>query len=84
VIKIKADGVAYYTEEGALEENRMLKQSLSKLKTEIDKYRRSPLLLCELRDIIGNNAIIKIPNGNEFFVEIAETCQALKPATPFL
>ncbi|PIN70500.1 proteasome-activating nucleotidase [Candidatus Woesearchaeota archaeon CG11_big_fil_rev_8_21_14_0_20_43_8] len=55
------------------EENKILRETLAQMKNELDKFRRPPLMVCELKEIIGKNAVIKVPNGNEFFVEISAT-----------
>ena len=60
------------------EENRILKETISRLKEEIERYKASPLMVCELREIFGNTAIIKIPNGNQFLVNMASDCDKLK------
>ncbi len=60
------------------EENNLLKESVNKLSSEIERYKKSPLMICEVREVYGKNAIIKIPNGNQFFVEIASQCGKLK------
>lgn len=36
-------------------------------------------MICEVRELFGRNAIIKIPNGNQFLVEISDECEVLKP-----
>ena len=61
------------------EENKLLKETVGQLRSEIDHYRRVPLMLCEIRDIREENAVIKIPNGNQFFVEVSADCEKLKP-----
>jgi proteasome regulatory subunit len=69
---------SYNAEANQLEqENRILKETVSQLKNELDKFRQSPLMVCEVREIHDKNAIIKIPNGNMFFVEIANNCDKL-------
>ncbi len=50
------------------EENRMLKETITKMKDELDRLKLPPLMICEVLDIIGGNAVIRIPNGNQFFV----------------
>ena len=60
------------------EENRILKETISRLKEEIERYKASPLMVCEVRELFGNTAIIKIPNGNQFLVNIASDCEKLK------
>ena len=60
------------------EENRILRETVSHLKNEIDRFRTPPLMLCEVREIEKNNAIIKVPNGNQFFVCVSDTCKNLQ------
>jgi len=66
------------------EENRLLKETVNHLKNEIDRFRTPPLMLCEIREMIDKNAIIKVPNGNQFFVCISDTCTDLKPGDSVL
>ena len=60
------------------EENNMLRESLKKLRSEVERYRKSPLMMCEVREFYGKNAVIKIPNGNQFYVEVSEDCERIK------
>ena len=60
------------------EENRILKETINKLKEELDRFKEPPLMVCEVRDIFGKEAIIRIPNGNQFSVNIGESCGKLK------
>ncbi len=83
MIKIKEDNVnaiyRYSADTGQIEEeNRILRESVAQLRTELERFRKIPLMVCELRDIIGGNAVIRVPNGNQFFVEIAAGCENLK------
>ncbi|MFC1697833.1 AAA family ATPase, partial [Nanoarchaeota archaeon] len=52
------------------EENRILKETLEQLKNELRKFQTPPLLVAEVKDIINNNAVIRLSNGNEFFVTV--------------
>ncbi len=61
------------------EENRILRESLIQMKSKLSTYKKAPLMLCELMGIINNNALIKIPNGNQFLVEINAECSELRP-----
>jgi len=62
------------------EENRILKETISRFKDELERFKASPLMVCEMREIFANNtAIIKIPNGNQFLVNISSDCDKLKP-----
>ncbi|MBI2657074.1 AAA family ATPase [Candidatus Woesearchaeota archaeon] len=61
------------------EENRILKETISRLKDEIERFKASPLMVCEVRELFPNNsAIIKIPNGNQFLVNISSDCDKIK------
>lgn len=53
-----------------LEENRFLKNSVNYLKAEVDKFKATPLIVCEIRRVMGDKAIVKLPNANHFFVNI--------------
>lgn len=70
----------YTTDSSRLEEeNRLLKSTVNRLKEELDRFRAPPLMVCEIMDIPDkNNAIIRIPNGNQFFVNISQSCKKLK------
>lgn len=59
---------------GIEQENKFLKESVNNLEKELEKYRRSPLIACEVRDLFDDKALIRLPNGNEFLVEIATPC----------
>jgi len=60
------------------EENRILKETVSRLKEEVERFKVSPLMVCELREMYGNNAIIRIPNGNQFLVSMSSECEKLR------
>ncbi len=61
------------------EENRILKETVNKLRQELEKLKSPPLMVCEVRDVNEKTAVIAIPNGNKFCVDIAESCEKLKP-----
>ncbi|MBD3164936.1 AAA family ATPase [Candidatus Woesearchaeota archaeon] len=50
------------------EENKVLKETVNKMKEELDRLKHPPLMVCEVIDVMENNAVIKIPNGNQFYV----------------
>ncbi|MBS3135382.1 proteasome-activating nucleotidase [Candidatus Woesearchaeota archaeon] len=50
------------------EENQLLKDTISKMKEELDRLKTPPLMICEVMDIHDDNAVIRIPNGNQFYV----------------
>lgn len=66
------------------EENRLLKETVEHLKLEINRLQKSPLLVAEVRQIIGENAVLRLPNGNEFFVEMLAECRNIKPGDSVL
>ncbi len=65
------------------EENQLLRQSVTQLRTEIDRYRSPALLVAELIDLIQKDgrrmAIIRVPNGNKFLVEVSSDAENLRP-----
>ncbi len=61
------------------EEGNILRETVNQLRSELERYRRTPLMLCEIREIHGQQAIIKVPNGNQFLVEISSDCDPIKP-----
>src|SRR3989338_552468 len=60
------------------EENRVLKETINRLNDEVNKLKRPPLMVCEVREVRGESAIIKIPNGNQFCVEITNSAGKLR------
>jgi len=61
------------------EENRLLKNTINKLKEELDRIREAPLMVCEIRDVFEKGkVIIRIPNGNQFSVNVSGSCEKLK------
>lgn len=79
--KDKLDNVLYgYTADISRleEENRILKETVNHLKNELNKFQKAPLLVSEVKELSGNNAIIHLPNGNEFFVEVGSDCPKLQ------
>lgn len=61
------------------EENRMLRESVGKLREELERLNQPALMVCEVSDITEKNAIIKVPNGNMFYVNISENCKDIAP-----
>ncbi len=60
------------------EETSILKETINQMKNELDRYRRTPLMVCEVRQVLGTQAVIKIPNGNQFLVEVSKDCEKLR------
>lgn len=63
---------------GSEEENNLLRETVNQLKNELEKFRSPALLIGELVDLQGDKAIIRLPNGNDFLVEMSNTAKDLK------
>ncbi|MFH1960383.1 MAG: proteasome-activating nucleotidase [Nanoarchaeota archaeon] len=53
------------------EENRSLRSTVSYLKDELDRLKEPPLLICDIVKLVGNKAVVRLPNNNNFFVNIS-------------
>ena len=76
------DSVIYsYTSTGnqVNEENKILKETVNNLREELDRFKTPPLMVSDVRNVIGKEAIIRLPNGNQFLVNISEECGKVKP-----
>ena len=64
------------------EENRLLKETVTQLRNEIDRYRSPALLVAELAEVTERDgrrmAIIRVPNGNKFLVDVSNDAKNLK------
>ncbi|MFH1181828.1 MAG: proteasome-activating nucleotidase [Candidatus Woesearchaeota archaeon] len=66
------------------EENALLRETIAHLKEEIDRFKLLPLMVCEIKAVFKESAIIKIPNGNQFLVGISKECKKLSPGDTVL
>ncbi|MBS3119817.1 proteasome-activating nucleotidase [Candidatus Woesearchaeota archaeon] len=66
------------------EENRVLRETVNQLKNEIERIKSPPLMICDVREAFDNRAVIKIPNGNQFLVEVSSECEKLEPGDSVL
>ncbi len=83
--KVEDVSYSYATNVSGLEEeNRFLRESVDNLERELEKFRKAPLIACEIRDILEDKALVRLPNGNEFLVEIAADCGKLVPGDSVL
>ncbi|MBI4016572.1 MAG: AAA family ATPase [Candidatus Aenigmarchaeota archaeon] len=64
---------------GLEEENKFLRESLENLEKELEKFKHTPLIACEVRDIVDGKILVRMPNGNEFLVDAAQSCVNLLP-----
>ena len=69
---------------GLEDENKILRESLEHIRTEIEKYKENPLIVCEVTDTLGNKIIIRLANGSEFLVNVSAECEKLKPGDSVL
>lgn len=61
------------------EENKILKDTIHRLKTELDRYREPALMVCEVNDLLEEKrAIIRVPNGNLFYVNVGDNLKHLE------
>lgn len=75
----------YTTDIQTLEdENRLLKETVKNLKRELEKYQQVPLLVAEIKDIIEDKVLLRLNNGNEFYVGVADNVGALMPGDSVL
>ncbi|MFW6383017.1 MAG: proteasome-activating nucleotidase, partial [Nanoarchaeota archaeon] len=58
-------------------ENRILRETINHLQTEINKYRQPALMVCDVVDVHDDKVIIKTPNGNRFLVNISSDCEEI-------
>jgi len=67
------------------DENRILKEAMNSLREEVERLRAPSLMVAEVSDMVGNNrALIKIPNGNKFFVTVSANLKGLEPGDSVL
>tara|TARA_Y100000310_G_scaffold334125_1_gene413117 strand:+ start:578 stop:1726 length:1149 start_codon:yes stop_codon:yes gene_type:complete len=60
------------------EENKLLKETILRLKEEIERFKKNPLMVCEIMELFEDSAIIKTPNGNQFSVDLSMDSGKLK------
>src|SRR3989338_1185169 len=85
--KEKIDNLIYsYSPDvsGLVEENKFLRETLENLKKELDRFKKTPLLLCEIKELLEDKAIVRLQNGNEFLVEISAEAKEVKPGDTVL
>ena len=77
--------VGYTTDIQTLEEeNRILRESVNNLKKELEKFQNPPLLVAEIKDLLDGNALIKLNNGNEFYVGLGPHLNDIAPGDSVL
>lgn len=66
------------------EENKFLKETIENLKVEIERFKRPPLIVCEVKEIFKDKILVRLQNGNEFMVDASEEAKDLKPGDSVL
>jgi proteasome regulatory subunit len=67
------------------EENRILKEALNSLREEVERLRAPSLMVADVTDILSSTrALIKIPNGNKFYVTVSAGVKNLEPGDSVL
>jgi proteasome regulatory subunit len=75
----------YTTDIQTLEdENKLLKETVNNLKKEMEKFQQVPLLVAEIKDIIEGNILLRLNNGNEFYVGSSVAVKDLAPGDSVL
>ena len=59
-------------------ENRMLREAVMQLKSELSRIKSPPLMVAEIVEKHDDTALIRIPNGNQFQVNISSDIKKLK------
>lgn len=77
---VKDNDIGYSMDSNQLElENKILKETITHIKNELSKFQKAPLLAAEVKEMIDDGVMIKLNNGNEFFVNISPGCEDLNP-----
>ena len=59
-------------------ENKLLRETIGQLQNELNKIKQPALMVCEIVELYEKDqAIIKTPNGNRFYVNVASDCEQL-------
>jgi len=53
-------------------ENKTLKENLIDLRRELSKFNDRPLIVAEVKSVFGDRAMIRLPNGNNFVVNVSK------------
>jgi len=73
---------AFETDDELQEENRILKETIRQLRTELDRYRTPAFLIAEVSEVMIDDkqrqAIIKVPNVNRFLVDVSSDVKGLR------
>jgi proteasome regulatory subunit len=54
------------------DENKILREAVSSLRDEVERFKAPSLMVAEVSELVNDHALIKIPNGNKFYVSISK------------
>ena len=70
------------------QENHLLRETVGQLRSEIERYRTPALLIAELSELVSRDgkqmAIIRVPNGNKFLVDVSSDAKGITAGTSVL
>jgi proteasome regulatory subunit len=83
--EIKKIVYGYSTDNSYLEEeNRALQERILQLEQQLNKFAGTPLISCEVKELLDDKVIVRLPNSNEFLVDKADDCENLMPGDTVL
>ncbi|MBT3394876.1 proteasome-activating nucleotidase [archaeon] len=67
------------------DDNHKLRETVVHLRSELNKFRNPPLLICDVVNIMGDKVVIRLSNGNKFLVNVFSSVRGtLKPGDSVL
>lgn len=54
------------------DENKILREAVNSLREEVERFKAPSLMVAEVSELVNGHAIIKIPNGNKFYVSVSK------------
>jgi len=78
--EVKRSFYSYTTSSNEIEEeNRLLRETVSQLREEVERFRSPALMMAEVVDVLEKGALISLPNGNKFLVKMSNEIKNLLP-----
>ena len=65
------------------DENKILREAVSSLREEVERFKAPSLMVAEVSELVNDHALIKIPNGNKFYVSVSKNVK-LEPGDSVL
>jgi len=82
---LKRSVYSYTTSSNELEEeNRVLRETISQLRDEVERFRSPALMMAEVIDVLDKGVLISLPNGNKFMVRTSGEIKNLLPGETVL